>query len=115
MAEAEMFASAVRSAGDQAGVFEHDGDTGYFYLYEMGRDEKRKVLAAIPVVIGTPDFEERDVAIRWDAKESRVGLFICGQLWAAFDAGSGAKYGGNYRRSADTNIPADVGDAFEAQ
>ncbi|WP_286203065.1 hypothetical protein [Rhizobium lusitanum] len=28
----QLFESAVRSSGDLAGVFEFDGDVGYFYL-----------------------------------------------------------------------------------
>lgn len=31
MATGELFESSVRSAGDLAGFFEHDGDVGYFY------------------------------------------------------------------------------------
>ena len=110
-----MFASAVRSAGDQAGVFEHDGDTGYFYLYEIKGEEMRKILAAIRAVVGTPAFEKQDVAIRWDASESKVGLFICGQLCAAFDGETGAKYGGDYHGSVQADIPAEVVDAFEEE
>ena len=28
----EMFVSAIRSSGDLAGIFEYDGETGWFYL-----------------------------------------------------------------------------------
>ncbi|NNM88459.1 MAG: DUF2251 domain-containing protein [Phycisphaerae bacterium] len=112
MAEEEMFVSAIRSIDDRAGVFEHDGDTGYFYLCETKAGKQLKVVAAIRVVIGEPDFGERDVAVQWDVKESKVGLFIRGQLWAAFDAATGAKYGGNYRHDSQANIPAEMVDAF---
>lgn len=40
-----IFESATRSAGDLAGVFEHDDDTGYFYLYDLSRGEGQKSLA----------------------------------------------------------------------
>jgi uncharacterized protein len=35
MAADEIFESASRAAGDLAAVFEYDGETGYFYLYEL--------------------------------------------------------------------------------
>jgi hypothetical protein len=87
----EMFVSALRSAGDEAGVFEYDGETGYFYLYAT-KCKENEVLGAICVVIGVPDFGEIDVAIRWNAEQSKVGLFIRGRLWAAFDGVTGAKW-----------------------
>ena len=89
MAEDEMFVSAIRSIDDQAGIFEHDGDTGYFYLCETKVGKQLKVVAAIRVVIGESDFRERDITVQWDAKENKVGLFIRGQLWAAFDTTTG--------------------------
>ncbi len=79
----EMFDSSVRSAGDFAGVFEYDGETGYFYLYDMSREESQRVLAAIRVVGTKPDFDQDSIEIKWDKAERRVGLFIRGALWAA--------------------------------
>src|SRR5438552_3008968 len=99
MATDEMFESAVRSAGDHAGVFEYDGETGYFYLYQTKGAQGQKVLDAIRVMIGTAHFDESDVVVRWDAAERAVGLFIRGNLWAAFDATTGTKYGGDYQPS----------------
>lgn len=96
-----------------AGVYEHDGDTGYFYLYNSRNDDTRKVIAAIPVFTGPSDFDEKDIAIRWDPTESKVGLFIRERLWAAFDSDTGAKYGGNYRPHVDPEMPVEVAKAFE--
>src|SRR4051812_21738088 len=93
MPQDEIFADAIRSAGDLAGVFEFDGQTGYFYLYRIGAGHQ-KVVNAIHVVSGDLDFAEREIAIRWNPKEDKVGLFIKGELWAAFDAIGQAKYGG---------------------
>ncbi len=66
----EILNSAVRSAGDQAGVFEYDGDVGYFYLYEMKNKEDQKVVSAIWVLSGMPNFGEEDIVVRWNATES---------------------------------------------
>ncbi len=107
MVQGEIFVDAARSAGDLAGVFEFDGQTGYFYLYRL-RGEGQKVLGAIHVVSGDPDFGERDIAIRWNPTEGKVGLFIKGELWAAFDAIRQAKYGGNYEPGVKPGLPLEV-------
>lgn len=72
----DLIESAVRREGDLAGVFECDGETGYFYLYAREGASGRKVLDTIQVLSGEPDFAETDVAIRWDSTEQKVGLFI---------------------------------------
>ena len=115
MGDNEMFYSAVRSAGDQVGVFEYDGDTGYFYLYDTRNEENRKIVAAIRVLVGTPDFEEQDVAICWDSTESKVGLFIHEQLWAVFDCRTGAEYGGDYHASSQPEIPMEITNSFKTR
>src|SRR5436309_3053699 len=114
MAANEMFDSALRSTRDLAGVFEYDGEVGYFYLYEEQGDKDRKIRAAIRVLTGMPDFDEGDIAIRWDAAENKVGLFIRRQIWAAFDAKTGTKYGGNYRAGAEPDVPPEITYAFES-
>jgi hypothetical protein len=111
----EVFDSAVRSAGDLAGVYEYDGDTSYFYLYDTRSEDTRKVIAAIPVLAGPSDFEEEDVAIRWDSTEGKVGLFIRERLWAAFDIETGAKYGGNYCAHGNPEMPVEIAEAFETE
>jgi hypothetical protein len=115
MAKNEMFDSAIRSAGDKAGVFEYDGNVGYFYLYEVKNKEGQKVVSAIRVLTRTPDFGEEDIAIRWNATESEVGLFIREQLWAVFDSRTGAKYGGDYCTNAKPLIPLEVIATFASQ
>jgi len=112
MAANEMFDSAVRSSGDQAGVFEYDGETGYFYLYEIRESQGNKVVGAIRVLIGAPNFDDDDVSIRWDTAERMVGLFIRGKLWAAFDNISGARYGGHYGSAEQAAIPETLKEAF---
>jgi hypothetical protein len=105
MATGEMFDSNVRSSGDLAGVFEYDGDTGYFYLYETGGGEAHRILDSIHVVSGEPDFGEADISIRWDQNEQKVGLFIRGTLWAVFDHQQRAKYGGGYKAELTPVLP----------
>lgn len=108
----EIFESAVRSAGDIAGVFEYDGETGYFYLYATGGDARRKVLDSIHILSGDPDFAEADVSVRWDSGEGKVGLFIRGVLWAAFDCGRHSKYGGSYKRGGMPSLPPGTESGF---
>lgn len=101
----EMFESAARAAGDLAGVFEYDGDTGYFYLY-VTDEGCHKVADAIHILSGEPDFSESDLSVRWDAEEHKVGLFIKGVLWAAFDSRGRIKYGGGYKVGGAPSMPA---------
>ena len=113
MAESEMFDSAARSAGDLAGVFEYEDESGYFYLYETGGSEGQKVAGAIRIVTGQPDFESEDIEISWDVSEGKVALLIRGQIWAVFDAETGAKYGGDYRANAQADIPEEITSKFK--
>ena len=110
--QAKYVKSITRSAGDLAGVFEFDEDTNYFYLYNTSGDAGQKVLAAIHIMSGTPDFDAEDVAIRWDHNETVVGLFIRSKLWAVFDSKTGMKHGGNYQAQAQPNIPSEISSIF---
>jgi hypothetical protein len=96
----EIFDSSVRSAGDLAGVFEYDGETGYFYLYETQGAEGQRVIDSIHVLSGVPDFAQEHIAVRWNKTEDKVGLFIRNLLWAVFDGDSRRTYGGNYKPGA---------------
>lgn len=111
----EIFDSTLRSVGDFAGVFEFDGDVAYFYLYDTTKAAKEKVLGAIRVLTGTPDFEKDDIAICWDESEDRVGLLIRGRLWAAFDVATRAAYGGNYNAAGRAEIPREIMTSLESR
>lgn len=113
MATDEMFDSVLRSTGDFAGVFEFDGDVGYFYLYGTTQPERYKILGAIRIFSGVPDFKEDEVAICWDRTETKVGLRIKGSLWAAFDADAKIGYGGNYRVGGKAEIPPTIDVLFQ--
>ena len=104
----EIFQSSVRSAGDLAGVFEFDGDTSYFYLYRVDASEGNKVLDAIKVSVGEPDYAESEIEIRWSADENLVSLQIAGQTWAVFDCEGAQKFGGDYRAGIAPNLPPAV-------
>jgi hypothetical protein len=104
--QGEMFDSTVRSTGDLAGVFEYAEGAGYFYLYEISESQEDKVVDYIRVISSTADFGESDVAIAWDAAEERVGLFIRDVLWAVFDVVTERKYGGDYQKGGEPEIPS---------
>lgn len=112
MTSDEMFDSSARSKGDLAGVFEYDGEVGYFYLYACGNDAGQKVAGAIRIFSGEAEFKQAVIAVRWDGSEKRVGLSICGQICAVFDADTRVKYGGNYSRGLQPDIPPEVLKAF---
>ena len=56
----DIFDSCLRSAGDLAGVFEHDGETGYFYLHRAAPSSE--VLDHIHIVNAEIDFAARGQA-----------------------------------------------------
>lgn len=100
----EIFDSSVRTKGDLAGVFEHDGDTGYFYLCRSRGNTVDAILDRLRILVGEPDFGGADVSVRWDREEEKVGLFIRGDLWAVFDAERRKTYGGPYTRGTTPEI-----------
>jgi hypothetical protein len=104
----EIFASAQRSTGDLAGVFEYDGETGYFYLYETKGPGGSKVLDSIHVVSGPLELANEDVFVMWDASQEKVALFVRKVMWAVFDCTSGEKFGGRYKSDGRPIIPAEL-------
>ena len=104
----EIFESSVRAAGDLAGVFEFDGETGYFYLYSVNSDTGNRVKGAIKIAGDTAELSEKDVLVRWDADERYVGLLLKGTLWAAFDCESEEGFGGGYNPSGQPMIPESI-------
>jgi len=109
----EMFESTSRSAGDLAGVFEYDGETAYFYLYNAKNDSNFKILGAILVLSGAPDFDESKIRIAWDRSETKVALYISEKAWAVFDSKTRNQYGGNYLKGTNPDIPQDILNFFE--
>lgn len=103
-----IFESVIRSTGDIAGVFEFDGEAGYFYLYGINEADGKKVLDAISIASGIPDFEASDISIRWNVDEKLVSLRIKDDIWAVFDCESKRKYGGKYFPGTKPKLPPDV-------
>lgn len=113
--QAEMWLALPRAAGDYAGVFEHDGRVGYFYLYEVNGPEGRKVRCALRVVGDDQGLHDGEVGLLWDGEERMVGVMIRGQLCAAFDSSTGEKFGGEFAPSGSgTGLPQWVREAFDA-
>lgn len=86
----ESFDSCVRADGDLAGVYENDGDTGYFYLYKADAPDGGRIIDAIQVEIGSPS--DSDVEVFWSSDQSLVGLKLGNRLVALFDCLTGDKY-----------------------
>jgi hypothetical protein len=104
----ELFLDATRTSGDYAGVFEHDGEVGYFYLYRLPNgDNGGKIDGAIQVVKGKLTIKPSDIEVRWSSEQDRVGLFIANNLWALFNVQSGAAYGQTHSKALTSNVPED--------
>ncbi len=99
------FVSAARVKRDFAGVYEYDGETAYFYLYQMRDGAGGNVADQLRIHVGKITLQEEDVRVVWDATESKVGLFLKGCLWATFNLRSGEKFGGNYEEDRLPQIP----------
>jgi hypothetical protein len=73
------------SRGQFACVFEANERNSYIYLYHFIGKDGQEILGAQQVCTGAPDFTEKDVKIRWYDDETKVGVFIKGELGAYFD------------------------------
>lgn len=104
----DIFSNSVRSNGDLAGVFEYDGQTGYFYLYRTKVADGPKVIDSLHIVSGRIDFADNDVSILWDRTDTKVALFIKNSMWAVFDSTSGQKFGENYRPNVSPSVPPTI-------
>lgn len=109
------FESSSRSSGDLAAVFEHDGETGYFYLFAPLAPGGHKVLGALRITSGLVSLGDVAVEIRWDASERVVGLFLGAEIWAAFDSSTGASFAGDYAAGVRPELPPRIGDALRAR
>lgn len=83
-----IFVSNVRCGGDLAGVFEQEGPSAHFYLYDLTRAEGRKVVRQLRIGYLPPDLQEKEVDVQWDDDQIMVALFIRKKLRAAFDVRS---------------------------
>ncbi|WP_250623057.1 DUF2251 domain-containing protein [Pinirhizobacter soli] len=110
MTKNDIFESELNSNQSVAGVYEHDDDVGYFYLYELAHHEGQKVTGAIRVSVGPFQYGRDDLSIRWSNDEGFVGLFIKGKLCAAFDVNSRKAFGDGPEHSEP--IPESVKNVF---
>jgi hypothetical protein len=52
----EMWIAVTRTKNDLAGVFEFDGEVGYFYLYRILASQGKRIVGSIHIVSGAPGF-----------------------------------------------------------
>jgi len=105
--DAPIFKSTTRPTGDMAGIFEHDGEVGFFYLFDLSREKGKQIAGSLFVNSEGPGFSEADVSIKWSNAQEAVGLYIHGRLWAALDL-KGKKFGGYYGQGKLPDIPEEV-------
>ena len=108
----EIFESETRTQGDLTGVFEFDGESSYFYLYGAEENGESKILSAIRISVGKPNYIASDVLVVWSANEQIVCLKIRHEIWAAFDCISQDKFGGNYSTDRSPQLPQEILSAF---
>ena len=91
---AATWVASDSALSDFSGIFEDDGDTGYFYAHD--RRPGAGILDAVLIyhVANLRDRDrESDAEIRWSSDGLKVGLFFNGQLHALIDFDSRVAYG----------------------
>src|SRR5690242_10453398 len=106
-----LFESCARPERDFAGVFEYDGETGYFYLCDLTRKEGQTIMGAIHITSAEPDFVQSDVKVIWNRSHTHVGVMLRGRLWAVFSV-AGERFGGDYALGTQPVLPGDVESGF---
>jgi hypothetical protein len=96
----EMFVDCVSEEGEWVGVFEYDGETGYFYIYNLAFDVGSRVVESMLILTGAPDFAEAEVAVRWARDGTSVGLFIRDVLWGLFNVSTRGHESARYQTGA---------------
>lgn len=94
----DLFVDKFNTEGNCAGVFEADNTVSYFYLYYIPERADGHIAGAVQVYRGPPNFKQSDVEVRWFDGETKVGVFIKGELGAYFDVNKGRGYPGTYSR-----------------
>jgi hypothetical protein len=107
-----VFLAHDDSRGRYSGVFEASERVSYFYLHQfLGKnDNKTEILGAVQVCRGAPHFTQADVHIEWYDDETKVGVFIKGELGAYFDLVAGWGYPDTYWATANALNAKDAGD-----
>jgi hypothetical protein len=96
-------------------VFEDDGETGYVYALDLGREHGQKIVDALQIYVAKEEFgdvEESVVRILWSSDGNKSGVELDGELQAVFDFGerigcslSGfPPTGGGWRRVAARSV-----------
>ena len=79
----EYFESAVRLAGDFAGVFECDGETSYFYLYRLDASADRKIVRVLNLELKAAQLLDKQITVFWSENQNTVFLKVGGEIVAA--------------------------------
>lgn len=94
----DIFVDTLNADRTFAGVFEADDTVSYFYLCSLTEGPNGRIIGAVQVYRGLPNFAESEVVVRWFDNETKVGVFIKGELGAYLDLVSGWGYPGTYSR-----------------
>jgi hypothetical protein len=92
----DIFAESTNSARTYSAFFEADDDVGWLYLAVNPDGPDSKVIGAVQIMRGPPDFTDSDVDVRWNEDETKAGLFIRSKLYGYFDLNLGRGIPGTY-------------------
>lgn len=92
----DKFIYSLRSKGDLAGVLECDYESDFFYLYSQTDPARTCIVGAIALNDIVADIDESKLSVRWNASETKVGLFHLADLLAMFDTSSVTEKGNHF-------------------
>lgn len=107
----DVFVSSDSHSSDYSGVFEHDGDVGYFYLCRTAVGGESKIIESLCVMRGVQGLVESDFTVKWDRTGAKVGLFIRGVLWSLYDVTAKTKHGGLFAHGQRSTVPVGIFDS----
>lgn len=107
-----IYKSVLHPSNGMGAVFEDDGETGYFYLWDENATDEMKIRGALRIYNSPKELAKEDVDVRLNSAGTKAGLFIHDVLWAVWDLQNATSTGGDY---VPTGLPdpLTLGKAFD--
>ena len=92
----DIFAESANTTRTYSAFFEADDVVGWYYLVMKPDEPDSKIICAMQIMHGIPDFAESDLDVRWTDDDMKVGVFIKSKLYGYYDLNSWRSVPGIY-------------------